>query len=56
MYAFVMTALAVMVGTLMAGVVATLIVYNTPVMKWLNKKAIAMGKELAEEYLEDMEK
>lgn len=56
MYAFVMTALAVMVGTLMAGVVAVLIVYNKRVLKWINKRALAMSEEIAEEYLEAMEK
>ena len=52
MFNFVVIVLAVMVGILMANVVATLVVYNTRVMRWIGKKALAMSEEFAEEYLE----
>lgn len=56
MFEFVIIALAVMVGSMMAGFVSVLIVYNKYVMKWLTKKVVAMSKEITEELLELMEK
>lgn len=55
MFEFVIIALAVMVGSLMAGVVAVLIVYNKHTMKWITKKAMAVSKEVTEEILEGMD-
>ena len=55
MFEFVIIALAVMVGSLMAGFVSVVIVYNKYVMRLITKKAIALSKEITEEILEAME-
>ena len=52
MFNFVVIVLAVTVGVLMAHIVATLIVCNTRVMRWIGNKALAMSEKFAEEYLE----
>lgn len=55
MFEFVIITLAVMVGSLMAGVVAVLIVYNKHTMKWLTKKMVKLSKDITEEILKGME-
>lgn len=55
MFEFIIVTLAVMVGSLMAGAVAVLIVYNKHTMRWLTKKMVAISKEVTEEILEGMD-
>ena len=55
MFDFMIIALAVMVGSLMAGIVATFIVYNKFVMKLITKRMFALSKEVTEELLKVIE-
>ena len=56
MLTFVTVAIAVLVGCLMAYGVLVLIITNTHVMKRINRKALAISEEIAQEYLEAEDK
>lgn len=51
---FVIIALGVMFGTLLASFVMLSIVMNKRVLKWYTKRAMQIGEEISDELLDDM--